>query len=120
MELDLQSLFGLPVHSCTLYTPPPVFGLINEGAIGQPRETISLCDPLHLHPYYTLPLRQFVKNLVNITIHIFASLHILPTCLSEWSASEMTGCSLETSLPVTAGTSGVLQGGFTACGKIDI
>ncbi len=32
MELDLQSLFGL----------------INEGAIGQPRPTTSLCDPLGL------------------------------------------------------------------------
>ncbi len=50
MELDLQSLFGLQMHSCTVYTlaetpqaattlPPPfpAFGLIYEGAIGQPR-----------------------------------------------------------------------------------
>jgi hypothetical protein len=42
MELDLQSLFGLHVHSCThqLRTrnpPPPSFGLIYERAIGQPR-----------------------------------------------------------------------------------
>jgi hypothetical protein len=43
MELDLQSLFGLHVHSCThwlrpRYAPlPPAFGLIYEGAIGQPR-----------------------------------------------------------------------------------
>ncbi len=27
-------------------TPPPSFGLIYEGAIGQPRWTTSLCDPL--------------------------------------------------------------------------
>jgi hypothetical protein len=39
MELDLQSLFGL---LCTailrprISPPPPVFGLIYEGAIGQP------------------------------------------------------------------------------------
>ncbi len=45
MELDLQSLFGLlPVYSCTHFgsdraTPPlpPTFGLIYDGAIGQPR-----------------------------------------------------------------------------------
>jgi hypothetical protein len=37
MELDLQSLFGLHVHSCTPQPPPPAFGLIYEGAIGQPR-----------------------------------------------------------------------------------
>ncbi len=45
MELDLQSLFGLHVHSCThllrprktLPPSPPAFGLIYEGAIGQPR-----------------------------------------------------------------------------------
>jgi hypothetical protein len=43
MELDLQSLFGLLVHSCTHWLrpatilPAPAFGLIDEGAIGQPR-----------------------------------------------------------------------------------
>ncbi len=43
MELDLQSLFGLHVHSCTHWLrprnspPPPAIGLIYEGAIGQPR-----------------------------------------------------------------------------------
>ncbi len=53
MELDLQSLFGLHVHSRTYWlrphTPLPPsspFGLIYEGAIGQPRLTTSLCDPL--------------------------------------------------------------------------
>ncbi len=39
MELDLQSLFGLLVHSCTLW-------LLYEGAIGQPRWMTSLCDLL--------------------------------------------------------------------------
>ncbi len=37
MELDLQSLFGLHVHSCTHWLRPPHFGLIYEGAIGQLR-----------------------------------------------------------------------------------
>ncbi len=47
MELDLQSLFGLHVHSCThLLRPrnsppplalPPAFGLIYESPFGQPR-----------------------------------------------------------------------------------
>ncbi len=42
MELDLQSLFGLHVHSCILigWDPPqpplPPFELVYEGAIGQP------------------------------------------------------------------------------------
>jgi hypothetical protein len=52
MELDLQSLFGLQVHSCTHWlrpsnpSPPPAFGLTYEGAIGQPRWTASLGEPL--------------------------------------------------------------------------
>jgi hypothetical protein len=48
MELDLQSLFVLHVHCAQLFSlaetpqppPPPhtpAFGLIYEGAIGQPR-----------------------------------------------------------------------------------
>jgi hypothetical protein len=46
MELDLQSLFGLRVHSCTDWLrpgnpPSPAFGLIYEGAIGQPRYLID-------------------------------------------------------------------------------
>ncbi len=40
------------MYSCTHWlrtrnSPhPPAFGLIDEGAIGQPRETTSLCNPL--------------------------------------------------------------------------
>jgi hypothetical protein len=40
------------VYSCTHWLrprnspPPPAFGLIYEGAIGQPRQTTSLCKPL--------------------------------------------------------------------------
>jgi hypothetical protein len=44
MELDVQSLLELHVHSCSHLlrprnspSPPPAFGLIYEGAIGQPR-----------------------------------------------------------------------------------
>ncbi len=42
MKLDLRSLFGLHVHKCTHWLrprnpPPPAFGLIYEGAIGQLR-----------------------------------------------------------------------------------
>jgi hypothetical protein len=37
---------------------PPAFGLIYEGAIGQPRQTTSLCDPLvHVtskQPYFNV------------------------------------------------------------------
>ncbi len=42
MEYDLQSLFGLlctavPVGWDPVTPPPPAFGFIYEGAIGQPR-----------------------------------------------------------------------------------
>jgi hypothetical protein len=44
IELDLQSLFGFHVHICTHWLrpatatpPPPAFGRIYEGAIGQPK-----------------------------------------------------------------------------------
>ena len=57
MELDLQSLFQLFGLLCTAVIngldpagrsspPPPAFGLIYEGAIGQPRYTTSRCNPL--------------------------------------------------------------------------
>ncbi len=52
MESDLQSLFGLHVHSCTHWLrprnppPPPEFGLIYEGAIDQPKiDDISFVAP---------------------------------------------------------------------------
>jgi hypothetical protein len=31
------------------YPSPPAFGLINVGAIGQPRESTSLCNPLIIY-----------------------------------------------------------------------
>jgi hypothetical protein len=37
-------------------TPPPAFGLMYEGDIGQPRWTTSLCDPL-VRPFCS-PMRQ--------------------------------------------------------------
>jgi hypothetical protein len=46
LELDLQSLFGLHVHSCAHWRKPsyyphpppfPPFGLIYEADVGQPR-----------------------------------------------------------------------------------
>ncbi len=52
MKLDLQSLFGLLCTAVligwdpTTSPPLPAFGLIYEGAIGQPKETTSLCNPL--------------------------------------------------------------------------
>ncbi len=52
LELDLQSLFGLLVYSCTQWLRPwisplpPSFGLIYEATIDQPRYTTSLCNPL--------------------------------------------------------------------------
>ncbi len=50
MELDIQKKF-IRAPCAQLYslaeapqTPPPPFGLILEGAIGQPKLTTSLCD----------------------------------------------------------------------------
>ncbi len=51
MEADLQSLFWAPVTWCAqLYslaeTPQPPPPLVYESAIGQQRQTTSLCNPL--------------------------------------------------------------------------
>ncbi len=60
MELDLQSLFGLHVHTCTYWlTPPPptpTFGLIYENAIAPSKiDDISLWSPgPTLLPYRSL------------------------------------------------------------------
>jgi hypothetical protein len=69
MEINLQSLFRLHVHSCTHWLrpskpppPPPAFGLIYEGAIGQQRKTTSLCDPLALYSLEILH-RSILKGL---------------------------------------------------------
>jgi hypothetical protein len=63
MEVDLQSLFcymSRDVHSCTHWlrdpaTPslPPHLDTYYEGAIGQQRETTSLCNPLKCKLCYT-------------------------------------------------------------------
>ncbi len=46
MELDLPSLFGLLCTALLIgCDPATLIGLIYEGAIGQPRQTTSLCDP---------------------------------------------------------------------------
>jgi hypothetical protein len=54
-EIDLQVYLGSMCTTVGTYwlrprnpppPPSPAFGLINEGAIGQPRQTTSLCDPL--------------------------------------------------------------------------
>jgi hypothetical protein len=50
MELDLQVYLGSICTTVFISWDPapthPTFGLIYEGAIGQPRQTTSLCDPL--------------------------------------------------------------------------
>ncbi len=65
---------------------PPAFGLKNEGAIGQPRQTTSLCDPLlltlryFLFPFFhqlpsTAAVLQFFFSLITKRIFILS----LPT-----------------------------------------
>jgi hypothetical protein len=56
---QLYSLAETPQH------PPPAFGLICEGAIGQPRQTTPLCDPLGV----LLPSNTFPKPL-HIMLHV--------------------------------------------------
>jgi hypothetical protein len=81
MELDLESLFGLNVHTAQMYslaeTPqpqppslPPAFGLIYVGAIGQ-LKTTSLCDTLQLklrHP----PVSLEISGINNICLCTFS------------------------------------------------
>jgi hypothetical protein len=61
MELDLQSFIWAPVYSWTHWLrprnspPPPAFWLIYEVAIGQPRKTISLCNPLLMTKLWRRP-----------------------------------------------------------------
>jgi hypothetical protein len=60
------------VYSCTQWrrprnSPPPLaFGLIYEGAIGQPRLTTSLCDP---------PLGTTVDRHSQEQIHLVSTVH---------------------------------------------
>jgi hypothetical protein len=61
MELCRSTKFiWAPVYSFThwlrprSFRPPPAFGLIYEGVIGQPRQTTSLCSPLE----YALVIRS--------------------------------------------------------------
>jgi hypothetical protein len=57
------------VHSCThclrpLKPPPPTFGLIYEGAIGQPRLTTSLCDLLsNTYSPYDRAVSQLIRGI---------------------------------------------------------
>jgi hypothetical protein len=49
-------------------TPPPAFGLIYEGAIGQPKQTTSLCKPLlqQLSPLLSIIRLEEGEGIVNI------------------------------------------------------
>ncbi len=65
MKLDLQSLFGLLFTAVLIIwdpaTPPPAFGLICEGSIGQigqPRQTTSLCNTLDIAKPYQIHVKQ--------------------------------------------------------------
>ncbi len=62
MELDLQSLFGLHVHSCAHWLgpripPPPALGLIYEGAVGQPRRRHLFVTPCSVTFCYFIAVR---------------------------------------------------------------
>ncbi len=71
MELDISKVYLRSMCTAVLIgwdpatlPPPPTFGLMNEGAIGQPRKTTSLCDPLHLpqmFPGYIYMATSLVK-----------------------------------------------------------
>jgi len=97
MELDLI-IFGLHVHCTRLYslaeTPnplhPPAFGLIYEGAIGQPRKTTSLCDPL-LKPVNNNQLLKHVGSCIFIVVYDDKFMHY---CILFWQLQQIAliGC----------------------------
>jgi hypothetical protein len=70
MEFDIQSLFGLHVHSCTHWLRtrppphPPALGLIYEGAIGvsQDRRHLFVTPCVKQPERYPMQNKQF--NLV--------------------------------------------------------
>ncbi len=67
MELDLQSLFEIlrvqlnSLAETPQLPPPPAFGLTYEGAIGQPRLTASLCNPLMEMKMLWIPIFYVVQ-----------------------------------------------------------
>ncbi len=87
MELDLQSLFGLHVNSCTLYLrprnlpQPPSFGLIYEGAIGQLDRRhlfVTPCCSGLPNIFFTIRITAQIKRklcLQNLIIISFTYLH---------------------------------------------
>ncbi len=76
MEFDLQSLFGLHVHRCSHWLRPrnpplpSTFVLMYEGAIGQPRQTTSVCDPLGTVPC-TLLQWNVLENVTHTLLFYF-------------------------------------------------
>jgi hypothetical protein len=55
---------------------PPAFGLVNEGAIGQQRQTTSLCNPLVIA--YTAnkgPVR--IQNKCLVPIYVFLEMKLI-------------------------------------------
>jgi hypothetical protein len=93
MELDLQSLFGLLctalIIGCDPATPPssPAYGLIYEGAIGQPRKTASLCNP---PPKTKKKMQQVVFQWKSPEIHNTACLWLSAEKREEWVYSMVT------------------------------
>jgi hypothetical protein len=76
MELDLQSYLG-SMCAVVLYSFP-AFGLIYEGAIGQPRKTTSLCDPL----VGMNTLHSYIEELYSITATCLKTLSLLQDVLN--------------------------------------
>jgi hypothetical protein len=66
MDITLQSLFGLLCTAVLIgrLPPSPAFGLIYEGAIGQPRKTTSPCI-LSKQRFFALPYKilQFLSQI---------------------------------------------------------
>ncbi len=77
------------VHSCTNWLrprnpPPPAFGLIYEGPIGQPRQTTSLCDPPSPRPLHSLQQwRKYLRRSINrnVVFIYHCSTEILRDCV---------------------------------------
>ncbi len=83
MEIDLQSLFGLHMHSCTHWlrprnSSPPVFGLLYEGAILVSQDRRHLCVTPWLGHSQSFPQLRVNNRLYPKNFEIlFYSLHDL-------------------------------------------
>ncbi len=118
-----KSLFGLHVHSCTHCMaetpyPPPAFGLIYEGAIGQTTSTTSLCNPLAstLAHHLTEQLTKKISEPSRIAISANCASYKIPInyYTARWSSFTQKMC--KCNIPPTSLSSGQIKNGIKMTG----